>query len=134
MLKNMGRLVIIATVGNLALSAGATGNNLLAGKKIFESNCASCHLKTGKGSPMMAKIFKVDVEAMNLASAPVASMKKQEIIGIVTKGKAGKMPPFEGKLKKSDIATVAGYIHSLGATEFKKKPVKSADLSGNKLK
>jgi mono/diheme cytochrome c family protein len=132
MLKNIGRLVIVMVVGSSALSAGATGDKLSVGKKIFESNCASCHLKTGKGSPMMAKIFKVDVKAMDLASAKVASMKKQEVIGIITKGKAGKMPTFKGRLKKLDIAQVAGYIRSLGAADPKKKQTKPVDSSGSK--
>ena len=121
MLKKLGSLAIIAFMAGSALSAGAAENKeLIAGRKIFQSNCISCHLKTGKGSPMMAQIFKVDVKNMDLDSVRVAAMKKQEIVGIITNGKAGKMPTFKGKLGKKEITEVASYIHSLGAEKLKK--------------
>lgn len=134
MLKSLGGFAIIAFAASSALSAGAAGNkDVAAGKKIFESNCISCHLKTGKGSPMMAQIFKVDVKKMDLASAHVASMKKQEIVGIITNGKAGKMPTFKGKLGKKEITEVASYIRSLGADKLRKS-AKTSDSVAKKSK
>jgi cbb3-type cytochrome c oxidase subunit III len=118
-LTKLGCWAIVAASPVLS-AAAAQNKNIAAGKKIFESNCISCHMKTGKGSPMMAQIFKVDVKNMDLASSHVASMKRKEVIGIITGGKGGKMPTFSAKLKKTEIAEVAAYVQSLGGAGKKK--------------
>ena len=134
MLKILGGFVLVAIAVSSAFSVSAAENKeLIAGRNIFRSNCISCHLKTGKGSPMMAKMFKVDVKNMDLASAHVAAMKKQEIVEIITNGKAGKMPTFKGKLGKKEITEVASYIRSLGADKLRKS-AKASDSAVKKSK
>ncbi|MBI4249921.1 MAG: c-type cytochrome [Elusimicrobia bacterium] len=83
------------------------------GAKLFESKCASCHGKDGKGKEAMAKMFKVEPAALNLIDEPTLAQTDEELIATTTKGK-NKMPAFEGKLSSEDLAVLVSYLRELG--------------------
>lgn len=87
------------------------------GHKIFSANCEICHGKDAKGKAVMAMVFRVKPEAMNLVAA-AQSQKDADLAKVIASGR-GKMPAFKGKLKDAEIASVLAYIRSLAP---KKKP------------
>ena len=79
------------------------------GAELYKSKCASCHGPDGAGHTTMGKVLKL----RDLGSADVQKQSDDELSRITTKGK-GKMPAFDGKLKKEQIGEVVGYIRALG--------------------
>jgi mono/diheme cytochrome c family protein len=82
-------------------------------KGIYQSKCASCHGKDGKGNPAMSKVFKVDKAALDLTDIDTQG-KSESDLSMITKTGEGKMPAFNGKVKDSEIDALSGYIKSLG--------------------
>jgi cbb3-type cytochrome c oxidase subunit III len=110
----MKALILAAALISVAQGAmAADAKKGPDGKALFTAKCASCHGKDAKGSAAMAKMYKLDVSALNLADAKASD---DELTKIVKAGK-GKMPKFEGKLKDDEIAAVLSYVHSLGAAK-----------------
>jgi cytochrome c6 len=73
-----------------------------AGAKVFNANCASCHM--GGGNVVnAAKTLKKDALKAN------AKDTAEAIIYQVTNGK-GAMPAFKGRLTDEQIASVADYV------------------------
>lgn len=83
----------------------------LSGKDVYEkTKCSSCHGKDAKGSPAMAKMFKVAPEKLDLTLA--ATEKGEVLEKAIAKGQ-GKMPAYGKKLKPEDIQLLVAYIQSL---------------------
>ncbi len=80
---------------------------------VYQSKCASCHGKDGKGNPSMAKVLKLDDAALDLTDAATQGKSEADLTAITHKG-AGKMPAYEGKLKDGEITALSAYIKSLG--------------------
>ena len=78
----------------LALTATAFAAD---GGEIYKSKCASCHGADGAGA--MAK----KMGSRDLNSADFQKSSDADISGVIAKGK-GKMPGYDGKLSKDDIA------------------------------
>ena len=82
------------------------------GAKIFAAKCTACHAKDGKGSPPMAKMFKLkDPAVLNLT---LSKETDAELVKTITDGRE-KMPSFKGKLKDAEFAALVAYIRTLSA-------------------
>lgn len=84
-----------------ALSLSLSKDDQVAGKKVFEANCASCHGDTGQGSTKAANWQK---EAGRLAQLSLAD------IMMVSENGKGDMPGFGGTLSASELKSVAEYV------------------------
>lgn len=80
-----------------------------AGEALFKSKCAACHGPDGKGEVAMGK----KLGARNLGSTDVQSQSDAQLTDVVTKGK-NKMPAYDGKLSKEQIAQLVAYIREIG--------------------
>jgi mono/diheme cytochrome c family protein len=79
------------------------------GETLFKSRCAACHGPDGKGEvPMGKKLGSPD-----LTSTEVQSQSDAQLTDVITKGK-NKMPAYDGKLSKDQIAGLVAYIRELG--------------------
>ncbi|OGR87718.1 MAG: hypothetical protein A3A86_03190, partial [Elusimicrobia bacterium RIFCSPLOWO2_01_FULL_60_11] len=92
-----------------------------AGKKIYDTKCTACHGADGKGKAAMAKMFKVDVSAMNLASDAVAAMKDEDLLKVIADGK-NKMPAYGKQLSAEEQKSVAQYLRQLSGKGAQSKP------------
>ena len=68
----------------------------------FQSKCAACHGKDGKGQSDMAK--KLGVKDLTVTKLPAAEIEK-----VIANGK-GKMTPWKGKLSDAEIGSLARYV------------------------
>jgi cytochrome c6 len=100
--------VAAAAVGALALSvAPARAQN--PPETLFKTKCAMCHAADGSGKTAMGEKLKV----RDLRSDEVQKQKDAELGQSITKGK-NKMPAYEGKLSKEEVAKLVAYIRELG--------------------
>ena len=74
----------------------------------YKAKCAMCHGPDGKGSAMGQKMGVRD-----FSSADVQKETDAQLTEIISKGK-GKMPPYEGKLKDTEIKELVAYVRDLG--------------------
>ena len=86
--------------GIVAVSGSAHAQDAAA---TYKAKCAVCHGADGKGGKMGTRDFH---------SPEVAKETDAELTEIITKGK-GKMPPYEGKLKDTEIKDLVAYIRAL---------------------
>lgn len=98
----------MVTVGLIALCAKSSQAQS-AGETLFKSKCAACHGPDGKGEVPMGK----KLGAHDLNSAEVQKQSDAQLTEVVTKGK-NKMPAYEGKLSKEQIAELVAYIREIG--------------------
>lgn len=101
----------IVTVANYVRSLSgfstAAGYNLAAGKMIFAENCVSCHGEDGKGNQ--------EFGAPNLTDQIwLYGSDESTLVETITKGRAGVMPAWSGRLDPVTIKALAVYVHSLG--------------------
>jgi len=101
----------IVTVANYVRSLSglstARGYDAAAGKKIFETNCVSCHGEGGKGNQEMG--------APNLSDQIwLYGGDEATIVETVTNGRAGVMPAWTGRLDAVTIKALTVFVHSLG--------------------
>ena len=80
-----------------------------AGETLFKTKCAACHGPDGKGEVPIGK----KLGARNLSSTDVQGQSDAQLTDVVTKGK-NKMPAYDGKLTKEQIADLVAYIRELG--------------------
>jgi len=78
------------------------------GADTFKAKCAACHGASGAGDTTMGKNLKL----RDLGSADVQKQSDDELTTTITKGK-GKMPSYDGKLSKDQIADVVKFIRTL---------------------
>jgi cytochrome c553 len=77
---------------------------------IYKAHCSACHGVNGAGDTMLGKNLKL----RPLGSAEVQKQSDEELASIISKGKSrNRMPAFERKLSKDQIATLVRYIRSL---------------------
>jgi cytochrome c6 len=98
--------VILLAVSFLTLALGrpALAGDAAQGAKVFNANCAACHMG-GNNVVMANKTLKKDVLEQNKMYSADAIMTQ------VTNGKNA-MPAFGGRLSGDDIANVAAYVLS----------------------
>jgi mono/diheme cytochrome c family protein len=79
------------------------------GGDVYKSKCAMCHGHNGSGKTVMGEKLKV----ADLRSADAQKKTDAELTAVITKGK-DKMPAYEGKLTKEQVAKVVAFIRDLG--------------------
>jgi mono/diheme cytochrome c family protein len=78
------------------------------GADTYKKKCSACHGVNGTGETMLGKNLKL----RPLASPEVQKQSDDELTTIITKGK-NRMPPFNRRLSKDQIANVVKHIRSL---------------------
>jgi cytochrome c6 len=73
----------------------------------YKAKCAMCHGPDGKGSATGTKMGVHD-----FSSPEVKAESDAQLTEVITKGK-GKMPPYSGKLKDTEIKDLVTYIRTL---------------------
>jgi mono/diheme cytochrome c family protein len=97
----MQRLVLSLVLLTLASTAAFAAE--LAQDAVYKAECAMCHGANGEGKA-----------AMKVAPLKDSSAKSEsELVAIIAKGKAPKMPAYEGKLKPEEIKVLVEDIKSL---------------------
>ena len=103
----------------VALAAGAISLLLLlglpaaaeeTGESLFKAKCAMCHGPDGAGKTKMGETLKIP----DLHSADVQKKTDAELNTVIAKGKE-KMPSYESKLSKDQIAKLVAYIREIQA-------------------
>jgi cytochrome c oxidase cbb3-type subunit 3 len=88
--------------------SGRTHDSLRAhfGKAKFQSVCAACHGREGKGNPQLG--------APNLAdSIWLHGGSEAAIVQTITKGRKSEMPAHKAFLDEAKIHLLAAYVYSL---------------------
>jgi cytochrome c6 len=116
---------LFALMGVVSLAAGLVFAEDAA--TLFNSKCASCHGKDGKGNPSMSKVFKVEDSALDLTDGATLGKSDDELNGITAKG-SGKMPAYEGKIQPADIAALTAHSRKLAGGQTAK--VEAAPAAG----
>lgn len=106
---NKKHLAFFVFAAALSVSARAAEDPIAT---LYGQKCASCHGKDGKGAASMAKMFKLDIAALDLTDKATLDKKDEELDKITAKG-VGKMPAYETKLKAEEIKSLTTYIRSL---------------------
>lgn len=105
-MKNLIRASLVVFAVVFAFSTWSLAAD--TGADTFKSKCAACHGATGAGDSAMGKNLKL----RDLGSADVQKQSDDELTNIIANGK-GKMPKYDGKLTKDQIADVVKYIRTL---------------------
>jgi mono/diheme cytochrome c family protein len=82
---------------------------LADGKTDFNANCASCHGGNARTNAKRALMLKIEPNKLYLQAS---GMSEAEMMTITKAGK-DKMPAFENKLSKEQIAGIVDYIKGL---------------------
>jgi len=94
----MKKLIAVAIlVSGAFLTASAAD---LASDANYKAKCAMCHGAAGEGKAGMKTV----------AMKESAAKTDADLTTIITKGKAPKMPAFEGKLKAEEIKAIVAEI------------------------
>ena len=96
--------------GKTALSPAAK-----AGQRIFDQNCTLCHFPdqtTNKIGPGLKGVLKNKELPYSHRPATVANVQEQIEKGNA-QGKPMPMPPFAGKLSKTDLSNLIDYLKTL---------------------
>jgi len=100
----LGVLLDVLMIGSL-LSVHALAES---GAEPYKMKCAPCHGATGAGETMLGK----NMNLRALGSPKVQEESDEELFTIISKGK-NKMPGYDRKLSRDQIAAVVRYIRSL---------------------
>jgi mono/diheme cytochrome c family protein len=79
------------------------------GEALFKETCTVCHGPDGKAETPRAK----KLGAADLTSTEVQSQSDVKLTEVITIGK-NKMPSYDGRLSKDEIAELVAYIRDLG--------------------
>jgi mono/diheme cytochrome c family protein len=97
-----GTIALVLLFSALSARAQETGDNL------FKSKCAMCHGPDGAGKTKMGETLKIP----DLQSADVQKKSDADLNAVIAKGR-NKMPAYEAKLSKEEIAKLVVYIREL---------------------
>ena len=98
-------LAFLALIATALFSAYALAES---GADIYKAKCSACHAISGAGDTMLGKNMKLRA----LTSPDVQNQSDQELATIISRGK-NRMPAYDRKLSKDQIAAVVKHIRSL---------------------
>jgi cytochrome c6 len=103
--------VLVRGVVFVGLIACGTGRSQAqsGGEALFKGRCTVCHGPDGKAETPRAKQLGV----ADLTSTEVQSQSDGKLTNVITIGK-NKMPSYDGRLNKDEIAELIAYIRELG--------------------
>ena len=109
-----GKLIQVFACGVVCVGLITSGTALSqaqsgGGETLFKSKCAACHGPDGKGEVRLGK----KLGSPDLTSTGVQSQSDAQLTDVITNGK-NKMPAYDGKLGKDQIAELVAYIRELG--------------------
>ena len=102
------KLMLVAGTIGLILFLGWPARAQETGESLFKAKCAMCHGPDGAGKTTMGQTLKIP----DLHSEDVRKLGDADLTQIVTKGK-NKMPAYETKLSKEQIAQLVGFVRDL---------------------
>ncbi|MEI9961536.1 MAG: cytochrome c [Limisphaerales bacterium] len=114
-MKKNSKLSTIITVGAL-LSGGLAAGSVHAGDdaaKIWDTNCAACHGKDGKGKTMMGR--KLDIKDLTDAKVQAAfddAQATKDIKEGVTEKGVEKMKAYGDKFSDDEIKGLVAHVRS----------------------
>jgi cytochrome c6 len=101
----LGAVTLVVLLGVNAIASGADEG----GDQLYKTKCAACHGPDGRGEVPMGK----KLGARDLNSAEVQKQSDAQLTEVITKGK-NKMPAYNGKLSKEQIAQLVAYVREIG--------------------
>ena len=99
---------VLALVALIALTVFSTSALAETGADIYKAKCSACHAASGAGDTMLGKNLRLRA----LGSPDVQKQSDQELATIISRGK-NRMPAYDRKLSRDQIAAVVQYIRSL---------------------
>jgi len=99
-------LVILILLSSLFIAQSYAADDAAAN---FKGKCVMCHGADGQGKTTMGA--KLNIK--DLASPEVQKQSAAELSQTIAEGK-NKMPAYDGKLTKKEIAQLAAYVKALG--------------------
>jgi len=79
-----------------------------SGADIYKMKCSACHAASGAGDTMLGKNMRLRA----LGSPDVQKQSDQELATITSRGK-NRMPAYDRKLSREQIAAVVRYIRTM---------------------
>ncbi len=92
----------------IALALSSTYALAETGAEIYKAKCSPCHAASGAGDTMLGKNMRLRA----LGAPDVQKQSDQELAAIISRGK-NRMPAYDRKLSRDQIAAVVQYIRSL---------------------
>ena len=87
-----------------------TQGNMDDGKRVYETNCANCHGREGKGDGPVGQALVPPPSDLTATK----NKSDQDLLNTINKGRPGTaMPSWKGDLSVQDIQDVLSYIRSL---------------------
>lgn len=109
MIRSHGKIIVLSVGAiGLVLFLSLPGRAQETGESLFKAKCAMCHGPDGAGKTTMGQTLKIP----DLHSEDVQKLSDADLRQIVTKGK-NKMPAYEAKLSKEQIAQLVGFVRDL---------------------
>jgi cytochrome c6 len=96
------------SLAGIALLFVATSAFTESGADTYKARCSACHGKGGAGDTMLGKNLRL----RDLRSDEVQKQSDEQLFAIISKGK-NRMPAFDRKLSKDQIANLVKHIRSL---------------------
>lgn len=96
-----------------ALPSPAGAADLAGGEAIYQSRCAACHGKDGRGDGPAGKAFNPKPTAFT-DPASFKRLSDAQLKKMIIEGKPP-MPAFKGSLKDQEVDSVVAFIKSLPA-------------------
>ena len=94
----------------------ATPESIAAGKKLYDTQCASCHGETGKGDGKMAASITGDKPSDLSDASWKHGSSDGEIFTLIKDGSKGTgMRGYGARMKTDDIWNVVNYVRTLGS-------------------
>ena len=94
-----------------------TIDQIAAGRKIYEANCAGCHKDDGSGGAMEIEGKRINPD--DLTSDKIKKFSDEKMLGYIVNGIPDEgMPAFKGKLSEGEMRDVVRYIRA----EIQKMP------------
>jgi len=111
---------------NAPMNAGHAGHlegaDLAKAEQLFATNCAACHLASGKGDPhhRVHGIPDFTVAAWHTGKTDA------ELVSSIENGREKVMPAFKGKLSDDEVSLLVHYVHGF--------PERAAPVSSDEAK
>jgi len=83
------------------------------GRVIYQSACAACHGKRGKGNGILADLIGIAMVDFT-EKGIMKKISDDDLLKIIRKGKGDFMPAWHGALNDSEIFNVAAFVRQLG--------------------